>query len=328
MNNLFVLNNNNLIELNTNSIILNFPLKSNALLSNDINNYNIIIESYGGDLLTLFNYNNSWYSIIDNNIINNLPIELNDIIQELNIDYYYLFMLNNNRLIKKNNKYNLIYIKQKYLFNEIINENIKINKQKNLHFSSIDEINIYLTNISLNNSKSLKLTIDGLLLFNNISYINIQTNCYKNIIKLKPMHNNIHIGYLELYQKNLLLNYLPFDTDNSNDVLKRINISLKTISEEILNLYNFIINNINFDINLLPPIYSFVISNLNKFTLHNKYPTNINIHVVYYYIKNLNINQIIDIYTNRKILTQNILFNNFINKNCIYTKAQVYLLSK
>ena len=64
----------------------------------------------------------------------------------------------------------------------------------------------------------------------------------------------VHIGYLQLYQKDLLLNYLPFESDYSVDILKRINISLKTISEEILNLYYFI-NNSNNIFDILPDIY-------------------------------------------------------------------------
>jgi hypothetical protein len=328
LNHLFILSNNNLIEKNTNKLILQHPIETiKPLLNNDIiNTNNIIMEIYGGNLVTLFNYDNMWYSLIDNQITNIIPIELNDIINELNINYYYLFMLNNNTLIKKYTKFNLIYIKQKYDLNEIIIEHKIMNKQKRLTFITLNEMHFFLDNITLNNNKSTKLTIEGIIVFINNTFIKIQTECYKNVIKLKPKNKNIHIGYLELYQKDLLLNYLPFNTEYSVDILKRINISLKTIAEEIFNLYYFIKNNTAIYVSL-PDIYRYILNDINqKYKL--KYPTHINIHYIYYFIKNLDINKIIDIYKNRYILEQHILFNKIINKNCIYTKTQVYLLSK
>ena len=87
------------------------------------------------------------------------------------------------------------------------------------------------------------------------------------------------------------------------------------------NLYYFIQNNTYNE--LLPDTYKYILNDIK-----NKYPTYINIHHIYYYIKNLDTNQIIDIYKNRYILEQNLLFNKIINKNCIYTKTQIYLLSK
>jgi len=338
-NNQFILlnesnNSNNslsLFEKTTNKLILQHPIETNLSLLNEdiINKNNTIIETYGGHLVTLFNYDNIWYSLIDNQITNNIPTEFNDIINNLNINYYYLFMLNNNTLIKKNNKYNLIYVKQKYDLNEINIEYLNINKQKRLSFANLNELSFFLYNISQSNIKSSKLTIEGIIIFINNTFIKIQTECYKNVIKLKPKNKNIHIGYLELYQKDLLLNYLPFDTEYSVDILKRINISLKTIAEEILNLYYFIQNNTCYDI--LPDIYTNILNDINhkyNYSTKNKYSIKINIHHIYYYIKNMNTTQLIDVYKNRHILEKNILFDKIINKNCIYTKTQIYFLSK
>ena len=61
---------------------------------------------------------------------------------------------------------------------------------------------------------------------------------------------------------------------------------------------------------------------------NNKNLLLINIHHIYYYIKNLDINKIVDLYKSRSILEENCLFTKIINKNCIYTKTQLYLLSK
>ena len=54
---LFILSNNNLIEKNTDKLILQHPIESTKSLLNDdvINKNNIIIEIYGGHLVTLFN---------------------------------------------------------------------------------------------------------------------------------------------------------------------------------------------------------------------------------------------------------------------------------
>jgi hypothetical protein len=228
-NNLSILNNN-LIEINTNKIILQYPIEEKSLnqLSNDdiIDKNNIIIEFYGGKLITLFNYQNNWFSLFDDKINNIIPSEFNEIMNELNPDYYYLFMLNDNTLIKKYHKFNLIYIKQKYDFVEINIEQFKLYKQKRLLFLSLNDLHLFLSNISSNNNKSNKLTIEGIMIFINNTFILYQTECYQNVIKLKPTNTNIHIGYLQLYQKDLLLNYLPFESDYSVDILKRINISL------------------------------------------------------------------------------------------------------
>ena len=69
---------------------------------------------------------------------------------------------------------------------------------------------------------------------------------------------------LDLYKKDLLLNYLPFESEYSVDILKRINISLKTITEEIFNLYQSYVNNKHIYDNVLPPVY---ISILNRLIL-------------------------------------------------------------
>jgi hypothetical protein len=324
-----------LIEKDTNKIILQHPNESNKILSEDdiINKENNIMEVYGGQLITLFNYDDKWYSLNEIEIMNTIPIEFNNIMNELNKDYYYLFMFNNNSLIKKNNKFNLIYIKQKYDLTNINDINIKIfNKQKRLHFSCLNELHLYLENISQNNNNSYKLTLEGLILLINNTYIKLQTECYKNVIKLKPTNKNIHIGYLELYQKDLLLKYLPFDTEYSVNILKRINISLKTLSEEILNIYHLTRNNKNIEIyNSLPDIYKNILYEIhNNFISlkNNKNLLLINLHHIYYYIKNLDINKIVDLYKSRSILEENCLFTKIINKNCIYTKTQLYLLSK
>jgi len=318
------ISNNNLIEINTNKIILQYPTEKTLFISDDIinNNNNIIIEFYGGKLITLFNYQNKWFSLIDNNINDCILNEFNEIINGLNPDYYYLFMLNNNTLIKKYHKFNLIYIKQKYDFIEINIEQYNLYKQKRLVFTSSTELHACLSNISSNNIKSTKITMEGFIIFTNNTFVKIQTECYRNIIKLKPKNPNIHIGYLELYQQNQLLNYLPFESEYSVDILKRISISLKTISEEILNLYYFV-NKSRDIVNILPDIYKKIINDIN-----HKYTTKINIHHVYYYIKNLNINYLIDVYKNRHILDNNFLFDKIINKNCVYTKTQIYFLSK
>ena len=334
-NNQFILLNElnksiSLIDKKNNEIILQHPTEINITLTNDdLNNKNnFIMETYGGQLITLFNYDDIWYSLIDNQIMNNISLEFNNIINELNKDYYYLFMLNNNPLIKKYHKFNLIYIKQKYNLTEIIDNTKKMNKNKRLEFSCLDELNFYLKNISQNNTATYKLTIEGLILFVNNNYMKLQTDLYINVIKLKPTRTNIHIGYLELYQKDLLLNYLPYYTDFSVDILKRINISLKTLSEELLNIYQITKNNQNSEIyNALPEIYKNILFDINNISFKN-IMSYINIHYIYHYIKKMDINKIVELYKNRCSLENNILFSKIINKNCIYTKTQLYLLSK
>jgi hypothetical protein len=44
--------------------------------------------------------------------------------------------------------------------------------------------------------------------------------------------------FLELYQKNNLINVIPYFTKNSRDVVKRINNAMKVAAQEILSIYH------------------------------------------------------------------------------------------
>jgi hypothetical protein len=326
-----------LIKKSTNQIMLKHPIEIHKeKIDDDITSKDIyILQTYGGLLITIFNDEGIWYCLTDTGFIE-MPEDIKNIINKLNINYYYFFMINNNQLVQTQNKINLIYTKETYKFTEINlseNNDFKYILQKRLYFSCFNDILQYIHNISYKNYVNKKISLEGIMIrFPDDTYIKVESECFKKINALKPNYKNINIGYLDLYKKDKLTIYLPYYSDFSNDILKRINISLKTLSEEILTIYHLTRNKKNVEIfNALPDEYKKILYDIHGIYITSKNinddTSSINIHNIYYYLKKNDIDKIVTIYKMRQQLENNILFNNIINKNCIYSKTQTLLLN-
>lgn len=54
--------------------------------------------------------------------------------------------------------------------------------------------------------------------------------------------------------------------------------------------------------------------------------SSINVHNVYYYLKDMSIDQLIELFNQRQHLIDNALFDNLMEKTCIYIKTQTMLM--
>ena len=67
--------------------------------------------------------------------------------------------------------------------------------------------------------------------------INFNTKLYNKIHSYFVSNKNIHQIHLKLYQLNKCNEILPYITNNYIDIVRRINLSIKTLSREMLNIY-------------------------------------------------------------------------------------------
>lgn len=371
-------NNLQLIASQFNRMIYNDQAKT-ILQQFDWNRV-LIQKCYEGTLLLVFNYNNTWYvstrrclraedsiwvknksyrTMFDEAMVGKFTFD------ELNKDYCYHFVLVHyknrnivNYTLSLGKDYKELYhimTTKKYTLDEVdykINDNVKTCPTEN--FENLDRVLEKLHEIDCNNRQLQKITEEGYIIrayngeVKNSSFITfkLQTDIYQYLVKLKPNTNNINQGYLELYQKDKLVEYLPYFTKYSNDIIKRINTAMKTISKEILDIYHCTRQKKNPHIyNLLPDMYKKILYGLHGIYINKKkedYSTSlqnntshhiennsksVNVHDIYYYLKTIPSYELRQIFYERMSLLEK---NNvvFINKNCIYTMTQSVLMFK
>lgn len=239
----------------------------------------------------------------------------------------------------------------KNVLNESMREEFKkinINIIKKETYTNINELIEKIKHISNENKMNKKITIEGYQI--NIydtsmteyyrSY-KIQTYIYQDILNIKPINENLHQGYLELYQDDKLKEYLPYFTNYWNEIIHRINTSLKTISNELLNIYHTTRKK-NKDIHdNLPESYKNIIfkihgiyidSRKNDFHLGeeiNKIDTkSITVHDIYHCIKSLPKSKLRQLYFDREILLKNNNYDEYMIKNCMTTILQTKLMKE
>lgn len=318
-------------------------------------------KCYEGTLLLLFHHNNKWYvttrrcldakesTWIRNKSYKDMFDEARKDIfsfDDLNKDYCYHFVLMHHKnknivdythLGKDYKKLLHILTTEKYTLKEINYVIPGIENIDDEYFESLDELLNKINELSNNDETHFKVTCEGYVLKYygepdsvNVTTLKLQTRLYQYLMKMKPNNSNIYQSYLELYQKDKLLEFLPFFNEGNNDIVKRINISLKTIAKEVLDIYHATRHKSN------PIIYSQLGEMYKKvlYTLHGKFINNkkinsnysISIHDVYHYIKELPAYELRQIYYERQLLVSKDC--NFINRNCIYTTTQTMLMFK
>lgn len=339
---------------------------------------NIVINAcHEGTMLLVFNHNDTWYvstrrcldagksKWIRNKSYREMfnetiegKFSLDDL--DTNNVYYFILVHYKNRNIIDNTRYgdyykNVIHVMttEKYTMNEVdytINENVT--KSELLNYSSLEEVQNSLVNISQNDEINKSVSSEGYILRvyegevgkSRFQSLKLQTSIYQTLMKMKPNNSNLHQIYLELYQKDLLYEFLPYFTKYSNDVIRRINGSMKTMSKEILDLYHKTRNKKNNDIyNNLKDQYKKVI-----YELHGQYIRNrgkdfvdgiekpqdeqrskpVRVHDVYHYLKLLSSQNLRKLYYERTLMLDDGTLLDILNKNCMNTRVQTTLMFK
>jgi hypothetical protein len=142
------------------------------------------------------------------------------------------------------------------------------------------------------------------------------------------------VAYLELYQKNILNDILPYIHKYPLCVVKRINISIRTISKEILNIYHLTRQKQNTPLyECLSQHYKKTLYDLHKIYVTQKYgdfivksnemlkeKKSISVDIVYNHIKGLPIDDLLQLFIDRKNLIAHL-------SSCNYDYGKILIIN-
>ena len=338
---------------------------------------NVIVQKcYEGTLLIAFNYNDTWYvttrrclnakdsSWVRNNSYYDMFSEAMTnkfTFDDLNKDYCYHFILlhhknknivNYSWLGKDYKELLHVMTTEKFTLNEInykINDNVKYIQEEK--FNTLSDLLSDLNKQNELDEKYQKITNEGYVLRyyhgeiskSPFTTLKLQTSIYETVMKLKPNNSNIYQCFLELYQKDKLSDFLPYFTRYSANELKRIHVSMQTISKELLDLYHLTRNKKN------PELYNSLSNQYKKclYEIHGVYIKNrsldfeegvdkasdnvglraINVFIIYKYLKDIAANELRQIYYDRMNALEDQTYI-FLNKKCIHSMTQSTLMFK
>jgi hypothetical protein len=213
---------------------------------------------------------------------------------------------------------------------------IQMNSLNNqIHFSCFDELCMFIecSHIVHEQIGAVAIYVDK---DKNKHMYKLYNPVYKKLLKLtssKKFSMNINQFYIELYQKNNLTLFLSHYTSFGNDITYRVNLSFKTLSNNILNLYHATRNKKN----------TYVYENLTDaykkiiFEIHGVYITNkhnddefagsrsMTVHDIYYLLKSIDIDFLVRLYKDLLVLKQKKM-DDFIDMKCIHLLAQITLM--
>jgi len=337
----------------------------------------VVYKCYEGTFIIVYNHEGKWYvstrrclnakeSIW---VQNTSYLELfNDVIEEkfkiedLDPNYCYHFILvhfaNQNIIIRdpETREIILTMVTPKYSCQQLTMDEINLNPKLKLvfdktiqpeiyHFSCLDEVIDYLNRTSEKDEIHKRVTSEGVIIKHYLGEIGksvfvllkLQTEIYQKLTKIKPNNNNVHQIYLELYQKDLLKEYLPYYTVDSSEIIRRINIAFKTLSHEILFLYfetRKKKNQLIYD--KLPGIYRKVLFEIHGIFIKKKKEMDVSteidgtqsitIHDVYYYLKGLEPNTLRRIFYNRMMMIKNQINTGCFEESNKFITMQTYLM--
>ena len=312
------------LSYNEKSMTANNSFVTNKLTGQQI--IDIIIMPRGDYYVVFYNEDDSkWYAcshIIE--YLNETTFGTKMDLNKLNTDYCY-------HVAKTDSDIVTLLITKKYT--NIITESNLFKTGK------FDDLQNDLTDLGRINKENKKIINTGFIIIHNqddIYKIYEDTYCF---IKDRSNLTNIHELMLDLYKKDKLTQIAPLITKYVNDNINRINIFMKTLSKEILNIYH-ITRQKNSIYNDLPLIYKKILSDIHNIYITEKTNTSnkneyelidsksITIHDIYYYLKDTSTDILVDIGKQRLLLIEN---NNLIiipyhNSTCIYTVTETKLL--
>lgn len=221
-------------------------------------------------------------------------------------------------------------------------------KMTEYNFACYDEFENSINKLSHDNMLSKKITTEGFIFWNikKNYYLKIQTDIFVSINKIKLSNKNSYRLYLHLYQKDKLTEFLPYVSKYSNEIINRINMSMKTLSKEFLNIYHVTRQKNNKELyNSLTELYKKVLFHLHgiyiqkrksefsqidskniELSISDLESKSITVHDIYHYLKSIPFEQLYQIYIDRMNMFNNALLIPNINVNCIYTLTQTQLM--
>lgn len=202
-------------------------------------------------------------------------------VEDLDKKYCYHFILihhkNRNivdysRLGKQYKTVSLAMTTEKYTLNRVqytINDSVIY--PRIVKFNNIQEVVDDLAKISIGDKNTHIISTEGFIIEYSengvLTLLKIQTPIYKYIASAKPNVSNLDAMFLELYQHDKLVEFVPYFTTQCRDVVNRIHRAMKTISFEILNIYHSTRSHKNEKLyDALPSSYKCVLYNI-----HGKY---------------------------------------------------------
>jgi hypothetical protein len=171
-------------------------------------------------------------------------------------------------LVKVTEKYTMIEQKSLLANNDKLYD--ILNCDRTIFFSCFDEMYVRLEELDIKNIKSKKLLNRGFLIKVKVDnyeklHIAYDTHTYKTLLAMIPQGYDLHSVHLKLYQNDKLNYFLQYIDESYIDVIKRINISLSTMSREILDIYHMTRNKKNSDLyNFLPQSYRQILYQLHS----------------------------------------------------------------
>ena len=337
--------------------MFNNPIKYNTNAANYIKTIDwstvAVTPIHIGIETIVFNHKNKWY-VADNNGINRYKDIFDELFPNINCldkNMCHYFSIIHTKLKKVINSgiclnpdgYNNEIMHRKstdkycYSDNGFTIPNVeKINK---MHFSCLDELVAKIEHISIENKVNKKITTYGYDITNFYTY-RLYTDIYMSIIKDIPSFENIHQLYLELYQNNKLTEILPFLSNYPIEIIHRINMTMKTLSRELLNIYHITRKQKNTEIyKILTDTYRKILYGIHGIYIENRKIDFVNgiekdmgdgksitVHDIYYYLKTVSFQQLKQLFIDRqKMLTNNIVAP-YLIKSCIFTLTQTNLM--
>lgn len=236
-------------------------------------------------------------------------------------------------ITNKNN--NFVISQDDALLNFIVS---KIQFEKKLYFSCLDELLTSLDVMCNDDMATKNIQYGGyhIKIFNDTytSFTScfLSTEIYTYIMCLLPTNKNQYKNFLELYQYDRLTEVLPYLHKYPADVVRRINMSIKTLSKEILNIYHSTRNKQNCDLYKALPIgYKKILYNLHKIYVNQKYgefiiksndvlreKKSISVDIVYSYLKEMKNGELINLFQDRISLIKELQFVNFNYSDVLY----------
>jgi hypothetical protein len=359
--NLLKITPNFIIDKETMKIIciFNHPNKLNSDAVKELKNINwsniVVRPIYLGIEIIVFNHKNNWYITSDLSLtsMTNLFLEIMHDVTKLNINMCHYFVLTHNKVKKLINngicfnsdgyKKEIIHKKSttKYLYMDnlyVINDIEKISK---LYFSCIDELLAKMELISIENKINKKISLAGYdISVDGLTTYRLYTEIYISLMRDIPEFDNINQLYLELYQTNKLNEVLPFLSNYPTEIIHRINMTMKTLSKELLNIYHITRKQKNTEIyKLLTDTYRKILYGIHGIYIENRKidfingiekdendSKSISVHDIYYYIKSIPFQQLKQLFIDRQKLLSNESVSIHLIKNCIFILTQTNLM--
>jgi len=120
--------------------------------------------------------------------------------------------------------------------------NNKVIYPRTVTCNSLADVKKKLATLSARDVLGKQITIEGFILEyyvdGKMTILKLQTHLYEFVASSKPNVNNLDAMFLELYQRDKLVNIAPFFTQNSRDVVIRIHNSMRNLTTEFLKMYH------------------------------------------------------------------------------------------